>query len=81
MFDPEKVDRFEGIDVEGVNGSKGWGCGFRLDGETEMVQASDYDSLLSLYRELNGNSADMNRPWPEFKKDLRYEGKSKTDAS
>jgi hypothetical protein len=52
MFDPEKVARYDGIDVDGVNGSEGWGLGLRCEGDREitMVLASDYDQLLELYR-------------------------------
>lgn len=49
-FDPEVVERFD------IEQGSGWDSGGALMVETkydgDYVRASDYDSLLSLYREL-----------------------------
>lgn len=52
-FDPDAIKRYQGCDVWNEDGSVAWGCDSGNEaGETAMVMASDYDSLLALYREL-----------------------------
>ena len=49
----ERVKRYEGIDVEGLDGAEGWGCGLRTDGDgdTTMVLYSDYEAAVKGLRE------------------------------
>ncbi len=72
LFNPEKVERFEGIDVDGKNGSKGWGSGLRLNGDTEMVQSSDYDQLLALYLPLREFADSLSNLPQHLWSDKRY---------
>lgn len=67
MFDPENVDRYTCPSVYVPFGT--------------YTKSSDYDSLLALYRGLKAKRFDVNRTWPEFKKDLQSSGKSNTEAS
>lgn len=53
VFDPEKVERFDGVSLCRYSDGE-W-----QDGEPVVVLASDYDTLLKMYQDKCGESADL----------------------